>query len=238
MGKRDGPADKTVVPHPNSELGLHCIRVLDALYTARSPYPWPHEDKRRPGDDEVSLRACLPVLGLDPGLNRHEVPTWLEESLVMLEGAGLISLTRSYPLPEWDVLVTHRGDLDVVQRKARRANRLHRDTVCRQNLLRWLYDFHHDLLYRPEPQVIFSSPWGTVEGDPFTVREITAALKYLEGKGLIETQPLKLTPAGIDIVNHGGSMPNDQSDAPVSITNNFNGRIGNFQGSGTKIVKQ
>lgn len=225
-----GTSAQMALPDPNSELGLHCVLVLDALYaTCHSPDPWLDVNGTF-GLPYRQIRDSLPVLGIADTITINEAPRWLAEALTLLEVEGLISLSRSGGLLAWRFDMTTLGEHDTLQRKCRRSDNLHRDRICRRNFLRWLYDFHRDPVYAPEPQVFLSSPWGTVEGDPFTIREINAALTYLAAKGLIETMPLRLTLSGIErVANHGGSVTDDNQPSPTSITNNFHGQIGNFQ---------
>lgn len=238
------PADRTALPHPNTELGIHCIRLLHAVYNAKCAAPRYTNDPF--SDGGVKLSSCLEELGLGDASVR-DLPRWWDEAVVLLQGAKFVWLSGGSRWDFWgaeagpELVITPDGERDVIRRNVRRSNTLYRAAVCRRNILRWLYDFRHDPVYRPELQVIFSSPWGTVEGDPFGMREIVSACEDLRGNSLVDRRAMVLTAAGIAYIDNGATLASGATakGRELSITNNFHGGIGNFQlAQGNQSVQQ
>ncbi|MBD2896192.1 hypothetical protein amrb99_51360 [Actinomadura sp. RB99] len=211
------------LPDPNTLLGFRCIQLLDWLSDMRLERPNVLPD----------VRFFLARLDLATDVDEEEAPEWLPHVLSTLGSSGLVNLHKvlsSYL--DFGLQLTDEGLRDIAERAERRRDRPARRAVARRGVLRWLDDVSADVHYWPELQTIFSSPWGTYEGEYLTIGDVVGACEYLMAQKLVADAPLRLTAAGNDCVdNHGGDVSQYFEDQKPrsNFTTHFHQQVGNLQ---------
>ncbi|WP_157995967.1 hypothetical protein [Thermomonospora amylolytica] len=226
----------------NSEIGSHCVRMLDWLHRTQEERPGTYQQVY----DYMRLIG-LESFGGDPNNDLPGCPGWLLDVIATLEEAGLIEChSRGLGAGHrHDMLVlTSRGRRDVAERRERRSELRFRRLICRRNLLRWIYDSS----VMNDSQAVSleefrGSLWGTVEGDPLTSDEVLEAKEYLEDQGFIVEGGLILSDKGISCVEDYGGQVSDyvagQQAGGTSFVNHFHAAIGNMQmAQGNRDVQQ
>jgi len=239
------------VPHggeldTNTPLGLLGAQLLDWLYA------------RRHNSFLSSLRQFLneSKAKFRTESDSEERELQLIDQVDILSDMGLLKVERCLGgdrLSSDVVRITDAGVRNVIQRQQLQQDKHARISVCRRNVLRWLYEQQesHDL-ERIEISQILQSPWGNIAGHPFTRGELTSAFSYLQEKEFVEgnVQPdgtiykAHLTEVGIDCVeNHEGWVSEymkSNREGGVSFINNFNSTVSNMQlgQAGRDVVQQ
>ncbi|WUH98732.1 hypothetical protein OHR68_35310 [Spirillospora sp. NBC_00431] len=214
------------LPDPHTAIGLRCVQVLDWL------------DQRSPRASQV--RDFLPTVGIDGTVSQNEAPPWLRQVVSILRNTGLVNVSATLSgYLDYSLWLTDQGIRNAAERAARRRSSPRRRAACRRGILLWLDECTD--ANSPQLERILTTPWGTFEGDLFSVEEISQACQHLAGRGLITERPLGLTSNGIDCVENFDASVADylatRKGAPVTI-NNFNNISGGLFAIGNRDVQQ
>ncbi|MDZ5447543.1 hypothetical protein U2F26_33375 [Micromonospora sp. 4G57] len=149
----------------------------------------------------------------------EEMDLWLE-TLQDVDRRGLIKAHLVFGIFNSAVVLTGRGRAETEARHKRRDDPLRRAQACRQEVLRWVSGSREDLA----PNLL-SLPRAAYEGDVFTQADVSDAVDYLIGGGLLSagdgiagneppTNVLRLTSRGRRYLEGGGS---DRSNSSTTV---------------------
>lgn len=158
------------------------------------------------------------------GFAEQQVPIALDADTLKpivagLESDGLVHINRSMGgILSMSLQLTGSGHQQVSRMRERLNDDLVRAQQCREAVLYWLYKREQYAVTAPEFASFFLDVASFFEGQPFLEHEAEQAVRYLNGKGLVEIPDnvpwsgrrsafADITPAGVDCVEQfGGSV--------------------------------